>query len=159
MRIGSDCAIAGRQTPVATTATLAADPTSAWRRLSDMRFPPYDFCFFVLWFCSALRALPLGAADLKMCPSAWPAPPQTIVPEQQAWRVGSKARGATLCRRWAAAHPLAARRWIAADRVADQQAAALVSARLTRGQARAQRRQDGGNACTGIRSTSSSLVR
>ena len=37
MRIGSDCAIAGRQTPVASAAALAADPARAWRRVMDMR--------------------------------------------------------------------------------------------------------------------------
>jgi len=40
MRIGSDWAMAGRKTPVASPAALAAVPVNAWRRLIVMAYSP-----------------------------------------------------------------------------------------------------------------------
>jgi hypothetical protein len=45
MRIGSDCAIAGRKTPVASAAALAADPANALRRLIFIWFLPMAHVF------------------------------------------------------------------------------------------------------------------
>jgi hypothetical protein len=45
MRIGSDCAIAGRKTPVASAAALAADPANALRRLIFICFLRMAYVF------------------------------------------------------------------------------------------------------------------
>src|SRR5262245_52480296 len=101
MRIGSEAAMAGRKTPAASAAVLAADPRKACRRLMDI-------CFLRL--CSSFLATLVDLADaLVRAPCAFLAPCafhgaqpsklelQTIAPRQElaslnwAWTTSARA--------------------------------------------------------------------